>query len=953
MANEETLRTIDTHNPITQVELPSHFHETPSNLQLHSNVNNTNHQFDEDIHKLVATLRTDVDTGICGDHADLCRRREEFGSNTCLEDSTNYPPQDTEHGGFIQLVHDVVKDTNIILLFCCSILSFALSIKRNGLQEGLHDGAFLFLAILIIISFSFIKNLFNQMIQKSTRRSNDGVDVVRKGRLQKIASSEVVVGDIVVLKSGDYVPAEGFLLHGDSLNLDDDFSLPKIHVGVKVLQGGGKLLVTAVGKNTEISKMMKSMSLNHNEESKLEIVAEKLNSKVEKILLCITLIVLVVQVFRCFVFENGCDGNKDPDPKGVKNTVEELMHETAKLMKKQDRRLNGLVSVLCMLVFSIREGLPLGIFMSMLCAAKRLHSTGLAKVRTLSASAAIGFVSTVCVDGIKDLMFKNFEMADLWVGLDKISEEVNLREVVDVKIYDVLLEAIGMSVSSSKEDHALALWAQRILGLDTVKLRQNCTILYNERFDPQNNDLRGVCLMKCESDDGEIGASMHWRGTPEIILPMCSYYYDQQGAKKTLDRDARIEFKRIIDEAGESPKLIAFAHEQLVIQDEEHHQPTQKEHQSKSKKHGLTLIGIVNLKNPYLLELKEAIRACQKSGVRVMLVTNESIEMAKFMAENSGILRQEGDADKAVIEACDIQNMPNDDKIREINTIANTSPSDKLQIVQCLRQRGELVAVTGRSSRDSPSLKEADVGLLLGDSGSKIANENSDIIVLQTNFSSISSLILYGRCVHENIQKYIQLELTLKLSAFSITTISSLFFTQNPLPPFQLLFVILIMDTFGPVALAMTSPSSPSSSSTFPLLTTKSMWRNIIVQVIYQTLIFLTLRLKGFGFVSSLDPNLMIFNFFVLSQVSVLINAKEIMKKKKNVKMETWKGTEGWFFVLVGVLVFLLLEVIEIGTHVARKQNPVPTKWCVTVALAAMSLPIGYAAKCCSWFKCN
>ncbi|XP_052177364.1 putative calcium-transporting ATPase 13, plasma membrane-type [Diospyros lotus] len=356
---------------------------------------------------IVAALKTNIDSGIYGTREDLNRRTEVFGSNT-LE----YRPSLVDAKGFHQLILEALKDSPVILLLFCATLSTVIGIKRSGLRQGVLDGAIVLLPIFIAVNFGAIFRFAKaRRTRRLQRKAKTNVKILRNGEVHELPVPEVVVGDVICLEPGDCVPADGLLINDrDSLKLDDDRcdgyrNQLSLFAGAKVVEGNCRMLVTSVGKNTEKSKLTKSLSFRHQKEpSKLEISIAKMNSRLERVWLIALLLDLAVQAVKCFVWGSfQCDKDHNPDPIGVKDTVEEIMEEFTKLMMKQGFRFYRLVAMIYLLIFSSRDGLPWGISLSLAYAARKLMELYQAKVQKQAASATLGLITTVLLEKTSDL----------------------------------------------------------------------------------------------------------------------------------------------------------------------------------------------------------------------------------------------------------------------------------------------------------------------------------------------------------------------------------------------------------------------------------------------------------------------------------------------------------------------------------------------------------------------
>lgn len=368
--------------------------------------------------QIAAALRTNIDTGIEWNETDIRSRIRTFGINQDLECQDPHNPMIIKKS-FNHLILEALKDGTIIILLLCVALDLVIGIKINGPQQGFIDGAIICFTMFLVLNFSLLVRFLKKWLIMSPRKLEHLrrvlVSVVRSGMIQEIPVSELVVGDIIFLEAGNEVPADGLLIHGDSNNCTSIFK------GTKVAEGNCRMLVTSVGKNTERSKLIEKVitnNLDHDHEPKFQASIDKMNSRLEKIWLTLSLLILSVQVFRCFMQKPSPDDDQkhSPDSKCVKNTVEEIMNESTKLMKKQVGKRNGLVSLLCILLFATRDGLPLGILVLCYCSSRKMKSFG-ANVQKLPACVTIGLVTTICLSKTNAL---HSELEQFCIGLNHI-----------------------------------------------------------------------------------------------------------------------------------------------------------------------------------------------------------------------------------------------------------------------------------------------------------------------------------------------------------------------------------------------------------------------------------------------------------------------------------------------------------------------------------------------------
>lgn len=503
--------------------------------------------------------------------------------------------------------------------------------------------------------------------------------------------------------------------------------------------------------------------------------------------------------------------------------------------------------------------------------------------------------------------------------------------------------------SGSPTEKAILSWAVEDLGMDIFRLKQNYTVLHVETF--SSDKKRSGVLLK---DEAESCCYVHWKGAAEMVLAMCSSYYTNTGEVKSMSKEKMSEFENVIQGmAATSLRCIAFA----CKKEAEHHrkESTSNEITTTSKKNlseeNLTLLGIVGMKDPCRTGAKKAIESCRIAGVDVKMITGDNVFTAKAIATECGILNPNQQASKdEVVEGVVFRNYTDSErrlKIKSIKVMARSSPLDKLLMVRCLKEEGEVVAVTGDGTNDAPALKEADVGLSMGIQGTEVAKESSDIVILDDNFSSVATVLLWGRCVYNNIQKFIQFQLTVNIAALVINFIAAVSAGDVPLTAVQLLWVNLIMDTLGALALATERPSNelmlrPPVGRTEPLIT-NIMWRNLMPQALYQISILLILQFRGKEIfeVSEEVKNTLIFNTFVLCQIFNEFNSRSL--EKKNVFKGILKNR--LFVGIIVVTVILQIVMVEFLKNFADTVSLSFEQWGICAAIAAVAWPLGWAMK--------
>ncbi|EOY05828.1 hypothetical protein QUC31_016575 [Theobroma cacao] len=897
---------------------------------------------------VASALGTNTQVGISGSTEDIAHRHEAFGSNTYKKPPTK---------SFFHFVIEAFKDLTIMILLGCAALSLGFGIKEHGLKEGWYDGGSIFVAVFLVIAVSAISNYRqNRQFDKLSKVSNNiQIDVVRGGRRQQISIFDIVVGDIVCLKIGDQVPADGLFLEGHSLQVDESSMTgesdhvevnrsqnPFLFSGTKVADGYARMLVTSVGMNTMWGQMMSQIGRDTNEQTPLQARLNRLTSSIGKVGLAVAFLVLVVLLVRYFT-GNTTDENGNREFNGNKTKADDIINAVVGIV----------AAAVTIVVVAIPEGLPLAVTLTLAYSMKRMMADQ-AMVRKLSACETMGSATTICTDKTGTLTLNQMKVTKFWLGQKSMEEGASSISpfVVDLIHQGVALNTTGnvyrassgseFEFSGSPTEKAILSWAVLELNMDMEKMKQSCAILQVEAFNSQKKR-SGVLIGKNGADTVHV----HWKGAAEMILAMCSSYYDASGIVKDLNDSERMKFEQIIQGmAASTLRCIAFAHKQ--VPEEEY---GNLKEQKKVKEDSLTLLGLVGIKDPCRPGVKKAVEDCQYAGVNIKMITGDNVFTARAIATECGILRPGDDMSSGVVvEGEEFRNYtPRErmEKVDKIRVMARSSPFDKLLMVQCLKQKGHVVAVTGDGTNDAPALKEADIGLSMGIQGTEVAKESSDIVILDDNFASVATVLRWGRCVYTNIQKFIQFQLTVNVAALCINFVAAVSAGEVPLTAVQLLWVNLIMDTLGALALATERPTKelmekPPVGRTKPLIT-NIMWRNLLAQALYQIAVLLTLQFRGesiFGVTEKVNDTL-IFNIFVLCQVFNEFNARKL--EKKNVFEGIHKNK--LFMGIIGITILLQVVMVEFLKKFADTERLNWGQWGACSGFAAVSWPIGWVVK--------
>ncbi|KAG5043316.1 hypothetical protein GYH30_007131 [Glycine max] len=923
------------------------------------------------VESIARKLLVSVDGGVSEES--INSRQQIYGFNRYTEKPSR---------SFLMFVWDALQDLTLIILMVCAVVSIVIGIATEGWPKGTYDGVGIILSIFLVVVVTAVSD-YKQSLQfrdLDKEKKKIFVQVNRDGKRQKISIYDIVVGDVVHLSTGDQVPADGIFLSGYSLLIDESSlsgesepvniteEKPFLLSGTKVQDGQGKMLVTTVGMRTEWGKLMETLNEGGEDETPLQVKLNGVATIIGKIGLTFAILTFVVLTVR-FVVEKALHGD-----------FASWSSDDAKKL------LDFFAIAVTIIVVAVPEGLPLAVTLSLAFAMKKLMNDK-ALVRHLSACETMGSASCICTDKTGTLTTNKMVVTKAWIcekamqikGTESANE---LKTCTSEGVINILLQAIFQNTSAevvkddkNGKDTILGTPTESALlefgcllsaDFDAYAQRREYKILKVEPF----NSVRKKMSVLVGLPNG--GVRAFCKGASEIILKMCDKTIDCNGEVVDLPEDGANNVSDVINAfASEALRTICLAFKEI----NETHEP------NSIPDSGYTLIALVGIKDPVRPGVKEAVQTCMAAGITIRMVTGDNINTAKAIAKECGLLTEGGLA----IEGPDFRDLSPEqmkDVIPRIQVMARSLPLDKHKLVTNLRKMfGEVVAVTGDGTNDAPALREADIGLAMGIAGTEVAKENADVIIMDDNFTTIVNVVKWGRAVYINIQKFVQFQLTVNVVALVINFISAcitgllvnricfpFYFLLNlfqatwvivfllsgsaPLTAVQLLWVNLIMDTLGALALA-TEPPNDGLLKRPPVarganFITKPMWRNIIGQSIYQLIILGILnfdgkRLLGLGGSDSTKIlNTLIFNSFVFCQVFNEINSRDIDK------INIFRGMfDSWIFmaIIFATAAFQVVIVEFLGTF----ASTVPLNWqfwLLSVVIGAFSMPIAAILKC-------
>ncbi|CAB3385776.1 Hypothetical predicted protein [Cloeon dipterum] len=871
-------------------------------------------------------LYTSATEGLSGSENDLEHRRETFGSNTI-------PPKPPKT--FLQLIWEALQDVTLIILEIAALVSLGLSfyqppdeeeVVHPGDEEG-HHGWIEGLAILISVIVVVIVTAFNDYTKERQFRGLQSqiegehkFSVIRGGEVKQIFVGDIVVGDICQVKYGDLLPADGVVIQSNDLKVDEssltgesdhvkkgDKSDPMLLSGTHVMEGSGKMLVTAVGVNSqagiiftllgaavdeqeaEAKKRKKgeekaaienrSTAAAKSEPVEEVVVAKEtddshkkeksvLQAKLTKLAIQIgyagstiavlTVVLLVIQFcVQTFIIEG----------KTWKNSY-------------ANQLVKHLIIGVTVLVVAVPEGLPLAVTLSLAYSVKKMMKDN-NLVRHLDACETMGNATAICSDKTGTLTTNRMTVVQSYI-CEKLCKTTPKYSDYPEPVMNLLVQAIAINSAytsqimctepgelpkqvGNKTECALLGFVQAVgksyQGIRDAQTEESFTRVYTF------NSVRKSMSTVVPRPDG--GYRLFTKGASEIVMKKCAFIHGRDGCLEKFTREMQDRLVRTVIEpmACDGLRTISIAYRDFVPGKAEinqvHCDNEPNWDDEENIVNNLTCLCIVGIEDPVRPEVPEAIRKCQRAGITVRMVTGDNINTARSISMKCGIVKP-GD-DFLIIEGKEFNRRIRDshgevqqhliDKVwPKLRVLARSSPTDKYTLVKGIidskiSESREVVAVTGDGTNDGPALKKADVGFAMGIAGTDVAKEASDIILTDDNFSSIVKAVMWGRNVYDSIAKFLQFQLTVNVVAVIVAFIGACAVQDSPLKAVQMLWVNLIMDTLASLALATEMPTSDlllrkPYGRTKPLIS-RTMMKNILGQGIYQLIVIFTLLFFG------------------------------------------------------------------------------------------------------------
>lgn len=828
------------------------------------------------------------------------------------------------------------QDPIIRVLLVAAAVSFGISLTNGHYAETI--GLFFAIILATVVGFWFEVDANKKFDLLNQVNDDNAVKVMRHGNIIEIPKKDIVVGDIVLLDTGEEIPADGILLEATSMQVnesaltgelmvdkmlnpeesehDTTYAVNEVKRGTTVIAGHGVMQVKLVGDSTEYGKVAKESTATVEEKTPLTKQLDKLASLIGKIgfgLAAMTFIALVAKDF-------------------IRGDVDFLTLDGAA------RLLQYFMVAVTLIAVSVPEGLPMSVTLSLALNMRRMLKTN-NLVRKMHASETMGATTVICTDKTGTLTQNQMRLADtLFFSLP----DGNLNPGTEST--SILLESIASNTTAfldttdpnnikpigNPTEGALLLWLKQ-QDIDYMQLRDNIPVYDQLPFSTERKYMGTIV------ESPSLGKRvLYIKGAPEKLLAVSKLAYTANGNEPIESYVSKTE-EQLLAYQNKAMRTLGFAYKEINADD--------KRTIEELVTDGMIFFGVVAIADPVRQDVPDAVTRCMSAGISVKIVTGDTPGTAKEIGRQIGLWKPE-DTDRNHITGAEFEALTDAealDRVLELKIMSRARPTDKQRLVQLLQQKDQVVAVTGDGTNDAPALNFANVGLSMG-TGTSVAKEASDITLLDDSFNSIATAVMWGRSLYENIQRFMVFQLTINVVAMIIVLIGSIFGTELPLTVTQMLWVNLIMDTFAAGALASLPPNikvmdrKPRKSTDF-IISTKMATFILSVGIIF-VIVLLGILYWFTNYNGGLTEYKLsvFFTIFVMLQFWNLFNAKAFETGQSAFKnLAQSRG----FIVVALVILFGQILIVQFGGEVFRTVPISINDWIKIIAGTSVVLWIG------------
>ena len=710
---------------------------------------------------------------------EVLQNRQKYGMNLLT------PPK---RPSIWKLYLEKFQDPVIKVLLVAAAFSLLISIIESEYAETIGIFFAIFLATGIGFYFEYDANKKFDLLNAVGEETP--VMVIRNGKVHEIPKKDIVVGDVVILNTGDEIPADGVLLEAVSLQVnessltgelmvnkttdeshfDEEATYPSNSVmrGTTVTDGHGVMCVERVGDATEIGKVARQATEQSQEQTPLNLQLTKLANLIGKVGFTIATLTFVIFTAK--------DLYAYLSVTAVTDWHQWL--EIARIVLKY------FMMAVTLIVVAVPEGLPMSVTLSLALNMRRMLKTN-NLVRKMHACETMGAITVICTDKTGTLTQNLMQVYD--AKLDE-SQKNLIAEGIATNSTAFLEEKEGEGKPSgvgNPTEVALLLWLNE-QGMDYISLRNQAKTVNQLTFSTERK------YMATLVDSSVLNTRvLYVKGAPEIVMGKCNL---EESRVKQYNEQLLAYQNQAMRTLGVAYKVIP--------------ENSSTDCAELVKEGGLIFMGIFAISDPIRPDVPDAVKKCQSAGIRVKIVTGDTPGTATEIARQIGLWTSE-DTERNRITGVEFAALSDEEaleRVVDLKVMSRARPMDKQRLVQLLQQKGEVVAVTGDGTNDAPALNHAQVGLSMG-TGTSVAKEASDITLLDDSFHSIATAVMWGRSLYKNIQRFIVFQLTINVVALLSVLLGAFLGTELPLTVTQMLWVNLIMDTFAAMALASIAPS--------------------------------------------------------------------------------------------------------------------------------------------------
>lgn len=786
-------------------------------------------------HNAFQTMARDYRNGLT--QAEVERSRRLHGNNLLTP-----PEKDPVWKQFLEKFEDpIIRILLIALLLSIAVSSYQLITGAEGWSVMLEPlGIFVAVMLATCVGFFFEQSANKKFELLNQSEDEQQVTVYRDGLIQRIERKDVVVGDSVVVGTGDEVPADGTLKEAIAMRVNEsdltgepscskttiksefkeDATYPSNYIcrGSMVMEGHGVFVVEKVGDATEWGKVYRGAQIENKIKTPLNEQLDRLGNGITVASYVIAGLIVALRMLMYFI---DLDGAID-------------------WMDFARFTLNTLMIAVTLIVVAVPEGLPMSVTLSLALSMKRMLETN-NLVRKMHACETMGAATVICTDKTGTLTKNRMSLGDSMIfglkdGQLDGSEVAQLMEEglsVNSTAFLDYSDPKKVKVIGNPTEGALLLWLFDN-NVDFVRIRDNAKIVRQLPFTTRYKYMATVVRT------GEHNRNLLYvKGAPEYMMKrstkvrMRDHFADIETMKPEVD-------KKLAEYQSKAMRTLGFAYKELT--DDEVDTIFQN---GKLQSEDLCFLGIVGIIDPIRDDVSDSIQDCLNAGIGIKIVTGDTPGTAKEIGRQIGLWTESDSDDCQMITGKEFNLMTDEElkeRIGDLKIMSRARPADKERLVRLLQERGEVVAVTGDGTNDAPALNKAQIGLSMGD-GTSVAKEASDITILDNSFKSIAQAVTWGRSLYINIQRFILFQMTINVAACLIVLIGAMLGTSSPLTVTQMLWINLIMDTFAALALASLPPDhsvlndKPRARDAF--IITKEMKRRIFgVGLVFVSVLF-------------------------------------------------------------------------------------------------------------------